>query len=385
MALHFTPEEFSRRQAACRRSMAEQGLDALLLFKQESMFYLTGYDTSGYLYFQTMLIGAAGALALLTRSGDLASAKETSVVEDVRIWVDRAGANPAHDIRDLLAGNRLRGRRIGIEYQAFGLTAARGKLLDAALEGFATCIDASALVDELRRVKSAAELEYVRKSAALTQAAHDTANRLTLPGASLAEMRAAMLATAVERGGDPPGVRWPMGCGRGALVVRYFTGSQDQRVGANDQVTHEIGVPYRHYYTVVMHTALTGAATAKQRAMFAACRAALDACEETLVAGKTFGDLYAAQARVFEDRGYAGKFLNACGYPLGATYPPTWVEQPIICRDHPLVLRPGMVVFLYMILQDEAEGLAMTLGETALVTEQGCERVTRAPRELVVN
>jgi Xaa-Pro dipeptidase len=385
MGLHFARQEFADRQAACRRKMAEQGLDGILLFKQESMYYLTGYDTSGYLYFQTMLVGADGALALLTRSGDRASARETSVVEDITIWVDRADANPGHDIRDLLARRGFIGKRIGIEYQAFGLTAARGKMLDAALEGFCDCIDASGLVDELRQVKSEAELVYVRKAAELTQRALETANRLTVPGASLAPLRAAMLAAAVEGGGDPPGVRWPIACGPGALVVRYFTGSQDGQVAASDQVTHEIGVPYRHYYSVVMHTIVTGKPAPRHRSMFAACRAALDAAEDCMRPGRTFGDIYAAQAEAFIKAGYAGKFLNACGYPLGATYPPTWVEQPIICRDHPLLLRPGMVLFLYMILQDHDAGLAMSLGETALVTNGSVERLTRAPRELVVN
>lgn len=383
MGLHFTREEFSERQAACRRKLVERGMDAILLFKQESMFYLTGYDTSGYLYFQTMLVGAEGALALLTRSGDLASAKETSVVEDIRIWVDRADANPAHDIRELLASHGFKGKRIGIEYQAFGLTAARGKLVDAALDGFCTLSDASGLVDELRQVKSPAELVYVRKAAALTQGAHEAANRLTVPGMSLAQLRAAMLMTAVEGGGDPPGVRWPIACGAGARVVRYFTGSQDQHVGDNDQVTIEIGVPYRHYYSVIMHTVVTGRVDTRHRDMFAACRDALDASEDRLRSGQALGDVYAAYAKAFEASGYAGKYLNACGYQLGATYPPTWVEQPIVCRDHPLVLRPGMVVFLYMVLQDS--DLAMSLGETALVTDGGVERLTRAPRDLVVN
>jgi Xaa-Pro dipeptidase len=385
MGLHFTPEEFAARQAACRRKIAEQGLDAILLFKQESMYYLTGYDTSGYLYFQTMLVGADGTLALLTRSGDLASAKETSVVRDITVWVDRADANPGHDIRDLLAQRGFAGKRVGIEYQAFGLTAARGKMLDAALDGFCVCLDASSLVDALRQVKSETELVFVRKAAALTQRAHETANRLTVPGARLAPLRAAMLAAAVEGGGDPPGVRWPIACGAGALVVRYFTGSQDGEVGANDQVTHEIGVPYRHYYSVIMHTIVTGKPDPRHRDMFAACRAALDAAEGRMQSGATFGDIFAAQADAFVNAGYAGQFLNACGYPLGATYPPTWVEQPIICRDHPLVLKSGMVLFLYMILQDHRSGLAMSLGETALVTTAGAERLTQAPRELVVN
>lgn len=387
MALHFRSDEFERRQARCRQAIHARGLDALLMFKQESMYYLTGYDTSGYLYFQAMVMDGDGRLILLTRSGDLASARQTSILpdKDIRIWVDRAGANPGMEIRALLADLGLAGKKIGVEYHAIGLTAFRGKLLDAALNDFCDRVDASDLIDDARQVKSEAELAYVRQSARLTQSALETANRLSVPGATLAQVRAGMLAAVVEAGADPPGVRWPIGCGQGALVVRYFTGSGEARIGADDQITHEIGVPYRHYYTASMHLVATGRVDPRQRAMFAACRDALDACEEAMRPGRTFGDIYTTHANILAGAGYNGMILNTCGYPLAATFPPTWVEQPIICRDHPLVLEAGMVVFLHMILQDHDHGLAMSLGETVLVTEGACERLTQAPRHLVVN
>src|SRR5439155_15186726 len=91
MALHFSTRELAdRRRRACR-AMIARGLDGLLLFRQESMYYLTGYDTSGYSMFQGMYLGADGSLALCTRSADLRQARITSVVEDVRIWRDRQG------------------------------------------------------------------------------------------------------------------------------------------------------------------------------------------------------------------------------------------------------------------------------------------------------
>ncbi|MBO0736525.1 MAG: aminopeptidase P family N-terminal domain-containing protein, partial [Alphaproteobacteria bacterium] len=92
MALHFTCDEFAaRRQRACA-DMAKAGLDGLLIFRQESMYYLTGYDTSGYTMFQGLYLAADGRLALLTRSADLRQARLTSIIEDIRIWTDREGA-----------------------------------------------------------------------------------------------------------------------------------------------------------------------------------------------------------------------------------------------------------------------------------------------------
>ncbi len=51
MALHFTKEEFSNRKSKVLKSMKEQNLNALLMFKQESMYWLTGYDTFGFVFF----------------------------------------------------------------------------------------------------------------------------------------------------------------------------------------------------------------------------------------------------------------------------------------------------------------------------------------------
>ena len=127
MPLHFTREEFAERQARALAAMAARGLDALLMFKQESMYWLTGYDTFGYCFFQCLVLRADGELVLLTRAPDLRQAEHTSIIEDIRIWVDREGSNPAADLRDLLAEKGLAGKRLGVEYATHGLTAANGQ------------------------------------------------------------------------------------------------------------------------------------------------------------------------------------------------------------------------------------------------------------------
>jgi Xaa-Pro dipeptidase len=383
MALHFTKQELAdRRKRACR-AMAERGLDGLVLFRQESMYYLTGYDTSGYSMFQGMYLGADGALALMTRSPDLRQAKITSVIEDIRIWRDRAGATPAHDLRDMLESYGCRGKRLGVEYHAYGLTAQRGKMVDAALDGFCRVEDASDLVRLLRVVKSPAELAYVRQAGQLADAALAVANRLTTSGTPVGLIRAEMLKPILAADGDLTASRWPMGCGLEALLVRYHTGQGV--VGKNDQVTFEFAAAYRHYHTALMHVVLTGKADRRHRDMFKACVEALEACKATLRPGKTVGEVFDAHARVFTRRCQKGHFLNACGYTMGATYPPTWMDEPMIYTGNPQVLAPGMVFFMHMILLNSKTGLTMSLGETAIVTRRGCEPVTHAPRELIVN
>ena len=383
MALHFTREEFDHRQRRARDEMTDAGLDGLLIFRQESMYYLTGYDTSGFSMFQAMYLGADGALALVTRSADRRQARATSVIEDVRIWNDSEAANPAEDVRDMLESHGCRGKRLGVEYHAYGLTGQRSRLVDATLGGFCDLVDASDLVRLLRLVKSPAELEYVRRAGALTDRALAVANKATVPGASIGAIYGEMLNTMLRGGGDVPCGRWPMGGGEEALLVRYHTGHG--QVADDDQVTFEFAGAYRHYHTALMRVVLTGQADPRHEDMFKACRDALAACQEALVPGATVGEVFDIHVRVLTKAGHGEHLLNACGYTMGATYPPTWMDWPMFYTGNPQVVAPSMVFFLHMILVDSEAGLAMSLGETGLVTEAGFEPVCHAPWDLVVN
>lgn len=70
MPIHFTPSEMSARKQRLLAAMAQEKLDGLLLFAQESMYWLTGYDTFGFCFFQCLYVAADGRMALLTRSAD---------------------------------------------------------------------------------------------------------------------------------------------------------------------------------------------------------------------------------------------------------------------------------------------------------------------------
>src|SRR5262249_6494189 len=154
------------------------------------------------------------------------------------------------------------------------------------------------------------------------------ANRVTAPGTPIGLIRAEMLKPILAADGDLSASRWPMGCGQEALLVRYHTGQGT--VGKRDQVTFEFAAPYRHYHAALMHVVVTGKVDPRHRDMFRTCREALEACRDALRPGRMVGEVFDTHARVFTKRGYKGRFLNACGYTLGATFPPTWMDEPMI-------------------------------------------------------
>jgi len=175
----------------------------------------------------------------------------------------------------------------------------------------------------------------------------------------------------------------PMGHGDKAMNVRYVTGRG--RIGENDQVTYEMGDAWRHYHVAEMFTVLTGPTIdPRHLKMHAACVEALACVQATLRPGRTLGEVFEAHRAALATRGFEHAILKACGYTMGATFPPTWMEQPMIYRDNPLVLEPNMVFFTHMILSDLKAGLIMSLGETSIITNGAPEVITHVPREAII-
>ena len=100
--------------------------------------------------------------------------------------------------------------------------------------------------------------------------------------------------------------------------------------------------------------------------------------------GKTVADVFEAHASTLDKAGLSRFRLNACGYSLGTTFAPNWMDWPMIYQANPVVVAPGMVFFLHMIIFDDDSGVAMTLGRTSLVGASGAEVLSKAGLELVV-
>jgi len=256
MPLHFDPAELADRRARACAAMRERGLEAMLIFRQESMYYLTGYDTFGYVFFQTLVLTVDGRTALLTRAPDLRQAQLTSDLTDIRVWEDREGVNPAENLRDLMAEMDLDGARIGVELDAYGLTGSSLRRLDRALEGFCAMSDESLLVSRLRIVKSAAEIALDGRGAELADDAWDAGMTETSAGAFEGDILAAMQGAVFRGGGDYSGNEFIIGSGSGALLCRYFSGRR--RLDAQDQLTLEWAGAYRHYHSALMRTVPIG-------------------------------------------------------------------------------------------------------------------------------
>ena len=383
MALHFSKEEFASRKKKVLTLMKDQKLDALLMFRQESMYWLTGYDTFGYVFFQTLVLDKSGNVILLTRAPDLRQAQNTSNIKDIRIWIDKDDSNPTENLKIILNELNLNGKTIGIEYESYGLTGRNAIKLNKSLEGYCEIKDQSELVSHLRVIKSPEEISYVRKAAELSDRALDEVWKNAKAGVSEGKILAEMQKVIFEGGGDYPANEFIIGSGHNALLCRY---QAEKRILSNtDQLTIEWAGTYKHYHSAMFRTIPIGKADPKHYKMYEACHEALTNSEKKLLPGNTVGEIFDVHAKTLDDLGYKESRMNACGYSLGATFSPSWMDTPpMIYTGNPLILKPGMVFFIHMILMDSTNQLAMNLGETYLVTENGNERLGKKKLDLVI-
>lgn len=382
MALHFELEEYNWRMRRLRDAMQDQGLDAMLLFAQESMYWLTGYDTFGFCFFQSLIVKSDGTLHLLTRSADLRQARHTSIIEDISLWTDRVNADPTMDLKNLLSDLDLLGCRIGIEYDTQGLTGANARKLDQQLQSFGDLVDASHVISGLRLIKSPAEIHYIRTAAGLADAALDAALPLARPGGNEADILAAMQGAVFSGGGDYPGNEFVIGSGHDALLCRYKSGRRT--LEDQDQLTLEWAGVFAHYHVAMMRTIIIGKPSERHLELYDVCREALTEIEDILRPGNSFGDVFATHARVLEDRGLTRHRLNACGYSLGARFTPSWMEREMFYSGNEQLIKADMSLFAHMIIMDSESKTAMTLGQTYLTTEDAPTALSTHNLDLIV-
>ena len=276
----------------------------------------------------------------------------------------------------------LKGKKLGIEYEAYGLTGRNTLKLNNSLKNYCSIEDKSELITKLRVVKSKEEIVYVKKAAELADKALDQVWKHAKVGVSESKILAEMNRIIFEGGGDYPANEFIIGSGKNALLCRYQ--AEKQILNNPDQLTVEWAGTYRHYHSAMFRTLPIGKADPKHYKMHEACVETLKKCESKLKPGNKIGEVFDVHAKTFDDLGYNKARMNACGYSLGTTFSPNWMDWPMLYTGNPYIIQPGNIFFMHMILMDSDNELAMNLGETYLVTENGNERLGQQKLDLVV-
>ena len=382
--LPFTREEHMARLARLRAELAQRGVDAMLVFAQESHFWLTGFDTGGYVFFQCAVVTADDRpVVLLTRRPDLIQAQQTSTIEDIRIWWDADDANPARDLKEILEELGLKGGRVAVELNTHGLTGWNLWRVQNALDGWCTLEDDEHLIRKLRLVKSAGEIAFTRKVAKILDRSLEAVIAASRPGVLDSEIKAAYLTSILRDGADMPPNPPLFNSGPRAVYGRGV--SEPRRIEANDQILVEYPVAYRRYNVKTEWTILFGEVPAAHRKMYDVARETLHRMTEIARPGTTLGEIFDVHAQGLDDGGYGKHRYGATGYSVGCTFSPTSMDvPPMIYSGNATVCEPGMTLFYHVMIGDSDTGYGMGVGHTLLVTEGAPEVLTGLPDDLTV-
>ena len=144
---YFSLDEYRQRLDALRRRMESKGVDAMLVNSPENLYYLTGYQTPGYYWFQTLIVPMDREPVFIVRLNESSNIEPLTWIEDSRPYEDRDDwiAHTGAVLRDLGLDNR----RLGLQFDSFFLTIRDERRLMTVLPS-ATLVDCSGLVEEGR-------------------------------------------------------------------------------------------------------------------------------------------------------------------------------------------------------------------------------------------
>jgi len=376
--LPFGVPEYQTRLEKVQTGMAARDLDALLVSTPENIYYLTGYDTTGYYTYQALLVPARGAPTLVVRYLELVNAERLSWLRTAATYQDHEDpvAVTARTIQEHGQG----GKRLGVEQESWFLTSRTEHRLRNLLPGI-RIDDGSGFVETARVIKSPAEVAYLRRAVQIAAEGLRGALEATKAGASEAELAAAGYGASVLAGGHYPSspMYVPSGPNSGLAHATWT----DRRLVRGDTVFYEIPASYRRYSGLVMRTAVIGPPSDKIRRMADATIGGLEAAIATMKPGVTAGEVDAANRGTIARAGFGAIHHHRTGYSIGVAYPPGSGEGHIMDLKHedPRVLQPGMVFHLVPSIFEHAT-LGVGFDETVLITESGREVLSDIPRQL---
>ena len=385
----FSAAEYARRLAKTRAAMAARGLDVMFVEDPSNMHWLTGYDGWSFYVHQGVLVFPDRDPVWWGRRQDANGAYRTVWMADdcVRFYADRyvqsTDCHPMEPLADLLRDCGHGAGRIGLELENYYFSAKAYLVLRAALPE-ATLLDATALVNRQRAVKSAEEIAFMRRAARISERIVDGIAERARPGLAKNELVAEIYGDAIRGAdgawGDYPAIVPLLPSGRDAAAPHLTWDGRP--LAAGTATFFELSGCFRRYHAPLCRTVYLGTPPQALRAAEAALVEGLEAGLDAARAGNCAADiadaLAAPLARAGIDR------AARCGYPVGLSYPPDWGERTISLRaEDRSVLEPGMTFHFMPGLWMDDWGLEIT--ETILIRDSGpAECLCDRPRKLIV-
>ena len=378
-ALPFPPQEFEARAERLLERLAALELDALVTFVQESQFWLTGYQTTGFHSFPQGLIACAdGRRLLVTRQLEVENATDNAHRLPVTGYQD--DEDPGEAVARGLSELGLANARIGLEKRTPWATIQVFEAIRQGLPG-ADIVDCSGTIEMLRSRKTPAEIACMRRAAHATGAAVNAGVAAVRAGASEFEVAAEVARARIAAGAHfTRNPTYIVSGPRSALGHATWDGRVIER---GDVVFFEVGANVNHYDSALVRTAVAGPAPDELRRQHDASVATLERVLSLLKPGAVAGELHAAACAELTRHGFGHLFDHRIGYGIGIEFL-TWIERGGLSLDagSKQVLEAGMTCHVIPYFKVRGR-YSVGASETVLVTERGAEALeTGCPHQL---
>ncbi|MER0236664.1 ectoine hydrolase DoeA [Fulvimarina sp. MAC8] len=386
--LKFSRAEYADRLSKTRKAMAAKGIDCLYVSDPSNMAWLTGYDGWSFYVHQGVIVGPEGEPVWYGRNMDANGAKRTAYLAHDNIvgyadhYVQSTERHPMDFLATVITDRGWGEMTIGVEMDNYWFSAAAFASLQKHLPN-ARFVDATALVNWQRAVKSPTELDYMRIAGKIVTKMHERIAEVIEPGMRKCDLVAEIYDVGIRgtdgHGGDYPAIVPMLPSGPDA-VAPHLTWD-DKPMKAGEGTFFEIAGCYNRYHTPLSRTVFLGK---PPQTFIDAEKATLEGMEAGLEAarpGNTCEDIANAYFAVLKKHGIHKD--SRTGYPIGLSYPPDWGERTMSLRPgDTTILEPGMTFHFMTALWLEDMGLEIT--ESLAITETGYELLADVPRKLVV-
>lgn len=371
----FSPAEYDRRIALTRAAMARAGVDAVFVTDPSNQAWLTGYDGWSFYVHQGVILTMDGEPRWWGRYMDSLGALRTCWIAPESIhgyadsYVQSTVRHPMQDLARILRDLGLEKARIGVEMENYYYSAKAHATLLEELPG-ATFVDATALVNWQRLIKSDEEITFIRKAASISEKVIRTAIEESRPGLRknelVAEIYHAALTGVGDDWGDYPAIVPLTPSGVDATAAHLTWNGAPMKSG--EATFFELSGCYRRYHAPLCRTVYLGTPPDEMRRAEAAQIEGIEVGLAAAKAGNRTCDIANAFMAVLKKHGIHRE--GRMGYPVGLSYPPDWGERTASIRtEDETVLQPGMVFHFMPALWMESWGLETT--ETILIGESG--------------
>lgn len=358
--------------------MDHEGLDVLVAFSPENINYLTGHDTPAYQYLQACVVTARGTPVNLLRSIDASNTLFRSWNRAAAIYQDNE--DPIAILAEIIASTNG-ATRVGLERDAFFVGASRYNRLVRILSETGRIVLEQSIVEDMRLIKSPAEIEKLRSAAAVTTAAMSVAVDSAAEGIDENEIAGAVWTELVRHGGEFPGLPPFIVSGpRTSLGHATWSG---RKLVRGDSVAFEIPGVVGRYAAPLFRSGVIGEKSNEIARLESAVLESLDLLLTNIRPDIPCEDIHRLSYENFARRGF--HLTHRSGYSVGVNYAPDWGEGHLLSiqEGEKRKLEKGMVFHVVPGIFVPRKHM-VGISETVVVTENGCECLTTFPRAVFV-